>query len=224
MVFYFVLGIILGFLILSISMGISMRVKDKRKKRIWKKRMEEANREKCVKKAVEQIQNQEKVMENGTDRYQETRQLVVETLREIGCQPEQMDNGDITVAFQGENFVIQSGHRFIQVWDLGWSSVNVIDPELDNIKLAINRANLEYGPSVGFSRPDENGNIFIHTRGDSVFTSDLPHLGDYLKSMLVSFFEKKQSVHHHYNQLRADQERAEANERPVDHSSETNMN
>lgn len=224
MVFYIVTGIVVVVMLFVMIMDFVKSVVEKRKKRIRKKRMEAEIREKVIKKAVEQIQNQEKVMENGTDRYQETRQLVMETLRETGCQPEQMDNGDITVAFQGENFMIQSGNRFIQVWDLGWSSVNVIDPELDNIKLAINRANLEYGPSVGFSSPDENGNIFIHTRGDSVFTSDLPHLGDFLKSMLVSFFEKKQSVHHHYNQLRADRERAEANERPVDHSSETNMN
>lgn len=53
-----------------------------------------------------------------------TKQLVVSTLKKIGCQPEENEEGHIAFKYQGDDFYIaaEEENRFIMIWNPWWGS------------------------------------------------------------------------------------------------------
>lgn len=133
-----------------------------------------------------------------------TRNLMIETLKLMGCDPKEIDDGAVYVVYQGEKFFMKFGGLFVNIWDLGWSNINVNDLNLPKVRQAINLTNFEFGPTVVLTEPDENGNMQIHTRYGIVFHSSLPDLTEYLSNTLGLFFRAKKDMHQNYNRLIAE--------------------
>ena len=55
-----------------------------------------------------------------------TKDLVVNVLKKIGCQPEENEEGQIAFKYQGDDFYIaaEEENRFIMIWNPWWGSIN----------------------------------------------------------------------------------------------------
>lgn len=144
-----------------------------------------------------------------------TQQLMVSTLTQIGCQPKVNDDDTVLVTYQGEHFHIDFGGRYANIWDLGWAGVNVNDPELPKIKEAVNHTNFNFGPTVVFTNPDDNGTVYFHSRMGILLHSEIPDVNDYVRSQLDMFFRTKDAVRQNFQQISIEQQRNNEKRRPV---------
>lgn len=132
---------------------------------------------------------------------------MADVLRSMGCQPENLDDGVLAVAYQGEAFQIVPNMAYFRIWDASWTSVEANDPDLPKIREAVNRANCSFGPTVVMDNPDENGTIALHSRWDILFH---PALGDengaYMRSVFSAFFNIKEEVRRCYQSLQLKQQ------------------
>lgn len=78
-----------------------------------------------------------------------TRNLVISTLKEIGCQPEVDDEDRICFKYQGEEFFIDAdnNYQFVTLWDTWWLCVDLDNANVENLKEAINLNNIN---TIGF--------------------------------------------------------------------------
>lgn len=135
------------------------------------------------------------------DQTQNTLQLMMSTLQKIGCQPETNEDGSISVSFQGENFFIETGGAYVQIWDLGWASMTVIDPHLQEMRASINETNFHFGPTLVLTEPDKNDTMYIHSRMGVLMIPSIPDIENYLRASLCMFFEAKNNFNRHFNKL-----------------------
>lgn len=154
---------------------------------------------------------------------QDSTQLMIETLKEIGCHPDLGKDGTISVAFQGEKFVMQPNGLYVRIWDPSWSGMRVDDPYLPMLREAVNEANYSLGPTVLLGEPDDEI-IRIHSRLDIILFQEIPDIAAYVGAMLDSFFHAKENVREKFMGLYAEQEDAQKKIRPVGFDlSETNF-
>lgn len=156
-----------------------------------------------------------KTEEDNNEKDPDTLGLMYNTLCSLGCQPQKDDNNTLSVQYQGERFLMRFGGMFACVWDPQWAVVKADDPELPTIRDAINAANFNFGPTVVFSAPNEEGVINIHSRRDIMLHPACPDNVIYVKSVLDSFFEKKNDVRGYINQLNTNQGENNKKRRPV---------
>ena len=153
--------------------------------------------------------------DNEEDSEPDAMGLMYNALCSIGCQPTKEDDDTISVQYQGENFFMRFGGRNAIIWDPQWDAIKADDPELPTIREAINVANFNFGPTVVFSAPNENGLIGVHSRKDIMLHPACPDNHLYVKSVLDSFFEKKNDVRGYFHKLKADQAESLKKRRPV---------
>lgn len=165
----------------------------------------------------EQINNEQMSNEMLTPETirEETRNLMVNTLSNLGCQPKVSEDQLVDVTYQGENFRMEVGGRFVNIWDPSWSVIKADDPELPRIRDAVNASNFSFGPTVVMTAPDENGNIFVHSRYGILLLPEIPDIEAYVKSSLSLFFEAKQEVAQHLQNFRIEQQQKQSNRRPI---------
>lgn len=156
--------------------------------------------------------------EKGAD-VARTRNIMIDVLTRLGCQPVALESGEVKVSYQGEYFMIHFGGPYAQIWDLAWTSVRVDDPELDNVKEAINSVNYSFGPTIIFTNPDREGNILIHTRTDLLIIPDMSDIEEYVREMFDLFFKKKEALYNECHQRIAkqqqQQQQQQSTRRPV---------
>lgn len=150
-----------------------------------------------------------------------TQQLMVSTLIQIGCQPTINEDDTVAVTYQGEDFHIDFGGRYAQIWDLGWAGVNVNDPELSKIREAVNHTNFDFGPTVVMTNPDDKGTMYFHSRLGILLHSDIPEIDNYLRSNLDMFFRAKESVRQNFQQITVEQQKSREKRRPIGFTSTT---
>lgn len=162
------------------------------------------------------------IMEN---RKYNTRQLMVSTLTQIGCQPTVNEDNTVAVTYQGEHFHIDFGGLYAQIWDLGWAGVSVNDPELPKIREAVNHANFDFGPTVVMTNPDDKGTMYVHSRLGIFLHPEIPEIDNYLRSSLDMFFRTKDSVRQNFLRITFEQQKVrEGRRRPVGFTSESEQN
>ena len=73
-----------------------------------------------------------------------TRDLVIETLKKIGCQPEVDDKDNICFKYQGESMYVSADNnfKFVTIWDPWWIVMDLKDQDANLLKEAINMVNL----------------------------------------------------------------------------------
>lgn len=145
----------------------------------------------------------------------DTARLMFNALSEIGCQPEKDNDGSINVQYQGENFHIDFGGMYARVWDPMWAGIKANDPNLPQIREAVNAANFNFGPTIVLTSPDENGIIGFHTRRDIMLHPLCPDNAQYVKAVLDSFFEAKEQVKGNFQEIKASQDKIIKKRRPI---------
>lgn len=129
--------------------------------------------------------------------YKEMRNLVVETLKQIGCQPEidKNDENRVLFLYQGENFFISiENESLIAFYDTWWGRLDFDDPNVDNLKEAINLVNVGNIPKVLYSIDEENKSIGVHSMYKLFLKKELPAIPDLFKTILYEFFQVQKEV------------------------------
>ena len=153
---------------------------------------------------------------NGDSSEQpDTARLMFNALSEIGCQPEKDNDGSINVQYQGETFHMDFGGMYARVWDPMWAGIKANDPDLPQIREAVNAANFNFGPTIVLTSPDENGIIGFHTRRDIMLHPLCPDNAPYVKAVLDSFFEAKEQVKGNFQEIKASQDKIIKKRRPI---------
>lgn len=151
----------------------------------------------------------------------EAKEIALRCLTELGCQPEIHKDGSVGVSYQGENFHLEFGGRYARIWDPMWAGIKGDDPDLPKIKEAVNATNFNFGPNVVMTAPDEDGDIGLHSRRDIMLHPSCPDNIPYIKAVLDSFFDTKEHVRRHFQQINTQQQEKKPR-RPVGFTTNTN--
>lgn len=147
--------------------------------------------------------------------------LMLNTLNQLGCQPTANEEGTISVRYQGENFHMEFGGMYARVWNPMWAGVRADDPDMPKIREAVNAANFNFGPTVVMSAPDEDGVIGLHSRRDIMLHPACPDNVPFVKAVLDSFFDAKEHVRSHFQQINSQQQQEKKPRRPVGFTTNT---
>lgn len=133
----------------------------------------------------------------------QTRNLVLRTLREMGCQPEIDDNNVIIVKYQGEKFKIKASNDtdVIGIYDVAWTGIETSDTNADFLKQAVNKANENSVITNLYTINEEKGYIAAHCQIAVYFAYNMPDCKGYLKSILDAFFMNHQRVMEAFSEL-----------------------
>lgn len=145
----------------------------------------------------------------------DTFNLMKSILTDLGCQPKSEDEQELQVSYQGENFIINIGGPYAQIWDPAWAQINVNDPNFEKMKTAANISNFDFGPSIVWTTPNDDGVVSLHSKRDILICPHLQDNTDYVRSVLDSFFEKKERMRGQFHALINQQQQAPKNHRPV---------
>lgn len=166
----------------------------------------------------------ESTTDNETQPKPDTLGLMFDTLRQLGCQPEKNPDNTLSVSYQGENFHMEFGGMYARVWDPMWAGIKADDPELPNVREAINASNYNFGPTVVLTAPDEEGIIGFHSRRDIMLHPACPDNVPFVKAVLDSFFDTKEQVRSNFQQINAKQMERQKNRRPVGFTTSSTSN
>ena len=148
--------------------------------------------------------------------YKEMRNLVIETLKQIGCQAEidKENESHVIFMYQGENFFICiENETMVTFYNTWWGSIDLNDPNIDNLTEAINLTNLGNLSKVVYSIYQEDNRLAVHTMYRTFLKKEIPALPDLFKAILANFFEAQKEVKGRFNQLNNDERIEERKER-----------
>ena len=185
------ISIIGGIIIIGVIIQHVMKIKDEKEERMDTESISEENKQ------------------------PNTFDLMMRTLHNLGCQPSANEDGTLSVQYQGENFHMEFGGMYARVWDPMWAGIKADDPDLPNIREAVNAANFNFGPTVVMTKPDEEGVIGFHSRRDIMLHPACPDNVPFVKAVLDSFFDAKEQVRSNFQQINAKQMEQKKNRRPV---------
>lgn len=132
-----------------------------------------------------------------------TRDLVTNTLKEIGCQPEVDDDDDICFKYQNEDFFINADNRtaFIIIWS-NFGSLSLNDPDINILKDAINQTNMDGRVTLAYFINNEKNTITVYCKHYLPFVHEIPSRNEYLRSNLDNFFWTHQYLEDKFNTLK----------------------
>lgn len=156
---------------------------------------------------------QQEEEENGTDEEPEvsttseklgeklpvhTHQLVMGTLRQMGCNPREMEGSLIAVEYQGMNFVISAvdDYLFVDV-NAPWIYAIPMDGELEEfarMQKAINLLNQHEAVTLFYTFNQESGEIGVHAKKNILFMEEVPNLSAYLASVFSAIFRVQRDL------------------------------
>lgn len=128
-----------------------------------------------------------------------TRNLVISTLKEIGCQPEVDDDNDICFKYQNKDFFINADNQtaFIVIWS-NFGSLSLNDPDINILKDAINQTNMDGRVTLAYFINNEENTITDYLP----FVHEIPSIQEYLRSNLDNFFWTHQYLVDKLNSLK----------------------
>ena len=128
----------------------------------------------------------------------ETRDLVLETLKELGCEYKEAEELKIYFVFQGERFMIEADNDcyYINVYDLWWHHMSMYCDveEFAAMQKTINNINACANCTVLYTINKEAEEIGVHSKKNMMFVRQIPDLKGYLVSTLDDFFKIQRSV------------------------------
>lgn len=170
-------------------------------------------------KKREEHWNEHEVRSSGTSyttkEQPDTKGLMLNTLTQIGCQPIANQDGTIAVQYQGENFHIEFGGMYARVWDPMWAGIKADDPDLPQVREAVNIANFNFGPTIVLTAPNDEGVIGFHSRRDIMLHPACPDNVPFVRAVLDSFFDAKEQFRQSYQQLNVRQMEVQKKRRPI---------
>ena len=133
-----------------------------------------------------------KITEDGVQVELGARDLLIWTLKNIGCPYAIGEDDNIYFNYLGEIFYSDASNECpcINIWYSYWLKCEMHDVErVSRIKQAVNEAN--YRTSIiTFYTIDESGSrLNVHCRKDILFIPQIPDIEDYLRAMMNEFFD-----------------------------------
>ena len=130
-------------------------------------------------------------------KYFEMRNLVLGILKQIGCQPEidKENESHVNFLYQGENFFISIENEcLITFYETWWGSLDLNNPNIENLKEAINLTNIGNIPKVLYTIDTEGQKLGIHSMYRVFLKKGMPALPDMFKAILNDFFQTQKEV------------------------------
>lgn len=131
-----------------------------------------------------------------------TKELVMRTLRAIGCDPSvnEVDENRIDFVYQGGSFfmIASDSSMFAYLFFVWWydSPLDNIDA-LSAIQKAVNNANCSnISCNVMYTIDQENNLVGVHSRSQLLFSPDIRDLENYLVAKLQEMFSVRHDVVH----------------------------
>ena len=120
-----------------------------------------------------------------------TRELAFKVLKEIGCQPNETEEGRIRFDYQGITFLMDVTDDCLFV-NLIWPwchtcSLYDID-EFARVRKAVNKMNANSTCSVFYVPNPESDEVAVHIKKHFIIVPQIPHLDQYLCAILRGFF------------------------------------
>ena len=125
-----------------------------------------------------------------------TRQLALNAIEKIGCEPQYTEEGRIQFEYQGIIFLMEAANdcmfvNLIWPWCHSFSKFDI--DEFARVRQVVNEINLRDTLSVIYSITDSD-DVALHIKKHFLFISQIPQLEDYLKMILNSFFRTARTL------------------------------
>lgn len=180
-----------------------------------------------VKMSVSECETQtQSKQENNMEQEQQqsarpvSMEIAIESLKKLRCQPQIVSDKDLLVMYQGETFEMHFSGMLVRIWDPAWLKIDARDPNLRILREATDETNLSFGPSVVFSKPNNDGTIIIHSLYDTWLHPACPYTTEYLEDMLGVFFDLKQELNKNFLRLESQSQQPARSRRPVGFSAD----
>lgn len=133
----------------------------------------------------------------------QTRNLLIKTLTDIGCQPEINEDNNVEFKYQGEEFKIDASNdnSIIWIYDFAWTGIETNNANAVFLKQAINKANENSAITNLYTINEKKGFIAAHCQIMIYFAYNIPNYREYLKSILDGFFTAHQQVKDEFTNL-----------------------
>lgn len=133
-----------------------------------------------------------------------TKELVISTLKKMGCNPEKNEDGNIGFMYQGDDFYLslQEDVPFVMIWYPWWGTINTDNPVLPYLKEIINAVNISSFITTVFMAENEGDKeIGIHSHCHTFFTESALEPEEHLKLILDSFFDTRNAIKENIDKL-----------------------
>lgn len=125
-----------------------------------------------------------------------TRQLALNTIEKIGCEPQYTEEGRIQFEYQGVIFLMEAVNdcmfvNLIWPWCHSFSKFDI--DEFARVRQVVNDINARGTASVFYGITDSD-DVAVHIKKHFLLISQIPDLVDYLKLMLDSFFRTARTL------------------------------
>ena len=124
-----------------------------------------------------------------------TEELIVSTLKKMGCNPEKNEEGNIGFMYQGDDFYLsfQEDVPFVMIWYPWWGTY---------LKEVINAVNISSFITTVFMAENEGDKeIGIHSHCHTFFTESVLEPEEHLKLILDSFFDTRNAIKENIDKL-----------------------
>ena len=169
--------------------------------------------------ALEKTKNEKSEFEKTNDAVDaaikeednQTRNLLIKALKDIGCQPEINEDNDVEFKYQGEDFKIDASNDNPTIWiyNVAWTGIEINNAAADFLKQAINKANESNAITNLYTINEEKGFIAAHCQMAAYFAYNIPNYREYLKSILDGFLFTHLRVRDEFTSLAKIQEQKE---------------
>ena len=138
--------------------------------------------------------NNDRVMENNETHMNnkpETKNLAYSILRQLGCTPEETEDGRIRLEFQGITFLMEAVDEclFVNLILPCCHSFSIYDiDEFARVRKVVNEINMNSSCSVFYIPNPESDEVAVHIKKHFLLTPQIPNLEEYMKVMFRSFF------------------------------------
>lgn len=133
-----------------------------------------------------------------------TEELVISTLKKMGCNPEKNEDGNIGFMYQGDDFYLslQEDVPFVMIWYPWWGTINTDNPVFPYLKEIINAVNISSFITTVFMAENEGDKeIGIHSHCHTFFTESALEPEEHLKLILDSFFDTRNAIKENIDKL-----------------------
>lgn len=119
-----------------------------------------------------------------------TRQLALRTIENIGCCPEESEDGRIQFEYQGVIFLMETADECLFVnliwpWCHSFSKFDI--DEFARVRQVVNEVNLHDWLSVTYTITDSD-EVVLHIKRNIILIPQISDVEEYLKQILNSFF------------------------------------
>lgn len=131
------------------------------------------------------------------------RGTVIETLRNMGCQPN-WDDDYVYINYRDNNFAIATAEDsyFIQIFFTNWGYVSLDDIDsVTRVRTAINKLNENNTFNIVYTLDEQNWQMNVHTRYTTVWTPGITHKEDYLDILFCDMINTRLHLENTLNEL-----------------------